>query len=172
MSMERALPLDELWSGEMRQVIVRGVRVLLVNVDGSVRAYEDRCRHQGVALSLGKLEGDVLTCSAHAWQYDVRTGCGVNPESVRLRAFAVAVALCESGRFAWSEFQQSLIAEIGAAEAAGHATVGGPDYYRHWLSALTRLLETKGIVDAAELAGRIAEAGPPPPPQDPRGRHI
>ncbi len=88
------------------------------------------------------------------------------------RAFAVAVALCESGRFAWSEFQQSLIAEIGAAEAAGHATVGGPDYYRHWLSALTRLLETKGIVDAAELAGRIAEAGPPLPPQDPRGRHI
>jgi nitrile hydratase accessory protein len=93
-------------------------------------------------------------------------------EPWQARAFAVAVALCESGQFKWSEFQQCLIEEIGTAEAAGHASAGGPDYYRHWLSALTRLLEAKRIVAAAELATSIAQAGPPPPPQDPRGRHI
>jgi nitrile hydratase accessory protein len=87
------------------------------------------------------------------------------------RAFAVAVALCEAGRFQWAEFQQSLIDEIGAAEKAGRATSGGADYYRHWLSALTRLLNAKGIVGGAELEARIAEVGPPPPSQDPHGQH-
>lgn len=84
------------------------------------------------------------------------------------RAFAVAVALCEAGYFRWAEFQQSLIDEIRAAEAAGEAASSGADYYHHWLGALTRLLAAKGIVGAAELEARIAAVGPPPPPQDPR----
>jgi nitrile hydratase accessory protein len=97
------------------------------------------------------------------------------------RAFAVAVALSEAGQFQWAEFQQSLIEEIGAAEKTGRTTSGGADYYRHWLGALTRLLNAKGIVGSAELQARIADVGPPPPSQnphdqdprdqDPRGRH-
>jgi nitrile hydratase accessory protein len=79
------------------------------------------------------------------------------------RAFAVAVALCEGGQFRWAEFQQSLIDEIAAAEKAGHATSGGGDYYHHWLDALARLLNDKGIVGGAELQARVAIAGPPPP---------
>ena len=82
------------------------------------------------------------------------------------RAFAVAVALCEAGQFQWSEFQRKLIDEIGASEKSGGVTSGGPDYYRHWLAALTRLLKAKGIVGGAELAARIAEVGPPPPSQE------
>lgn len=84
------------------------------------------------------------------------------------RAFAVAVALSESGYFSWAEFQQSLIGEIEAAEAAGSAAPTGTDYYHHWLGALTRLLAAKGIVGAAELHARIESVGPPPPPQDPK----
>jgi nitrile hydratase accessory protein len=92
------------------------------------------------------------------------------------RAFAVAVALSEAGQFRWAEFQQSLIEEIGAAEKDGRTTRGGADYYRHWLGALTRLLNAKGIVGCAELEAQIAEVGPPPPSQnphgqDPKGRH-
>src|ERR1700758_884948 len=73
------------------------------------------------------------------------------------RAFAVAVALSEAGQFEWAEFQQSLIEEIGAAEKTGRTTSGGADYYRYWLSALTRLLNAKGIVGGAELQARIAD---------------
>jgi nitrile hydratase accessory protein len=87
------------------------------------------------------------------------------------RAFAVTVALCEAGQFQWPEFQRKLIDEIGAAEKTGRATSGGADYYRHWLGALTRLLDAKGIVGGAELETRIADVGPPPPPQDPHGQH-
>jgi nitrile hydratase accessory protein len=87
------------------------------------------------------------------------------------RAFAVAVALSEAGQFRWAEFQQSLIDEIAVAEKNGATTSGGADYYHHWLSALVRLLDAKGIVGGAELRARIAEVGPPPPPQDPQGAH-
>ncbi len=100
----------------------------------------------------------------------------IAPEAVfsepwEAHAFAVAVALSEAGQFQWAEFQQSLIDEIGAAEKTGRTISGGADYYRHWLSALTRLLNAKGIVGGAELEARIAGVGPPPPAQDPHGRH-
>ena len=36
----KALELDELWEGDMTGVEVAGTKVLLVNMDGEVRAYE------------------------------------------------------------------------------------------------------------------------------------
>jgi toluene monooxygenase system ferredoxin subunit len=83
--------LDDVWSGEKVGVVVKGRPVLLVNVDGVVCAYEDRCRHKGVRLSEGRLEGPVLTCAAHGWQYDARTGHGINPESVALPRYEVKI---------------------------------------------------------------------------------
>jgi toluene monooxygenase system ferredoxin subunit len=91
MSFERVLGADELWAGEMRGVVVRGERVLLVRTEDGVCAYEDRCAHLGVPLSQGRLEGGVITCSAHRYQYDAATGCGVNPERVRLRSIPVRI---------------------------------------------------------------------------------
>jgi toluene monooxygenase system ferredoxin subunit len=91
MSFEAVLPDDELWAGEMRGLLVQGRRVLLVRTDGAVCAYADRCAHLGVPLSQGKLEAGVITCSAHHYQYDARTGCGINPERVSLEAFPVRI---------------------------------------------------------------------------------
>lgn len=91
MAFEPILADDELWSGEMRGVVVHGCPVLLLRSEDAVCAYEDRCAHLGVRLSQGKLEGGVITCSAHHYQYDARTGRGLNPERVRLRALPVCV---------------------------------------------------------------------------------
>jgi toluene monooxygenase system ferredoxin subunit len=91
MTMRKAATLDDLWSGSMLGVSIDGVPVLLVNLDGMIRAFEDRCQHQGVKLSEGSLRCGVITCFAHAWQYDARTGKGINPERVRLRSFRVDV---------------------------------------------------------------------------------
>jgi toluene monooxygenase system ferredoxin subunit len=91
MAFERAATVDDVWVGEMRGVVVGGARVLLVNVDGEIRAFEDRCAHQAFPLSRGRLEGDVLTCAAHEWTYDVRCGQSQNPRGARLRRYAVRV---------------------------------------------------------------------------------
>ena len=81
----------ELWDGDMIARRVDGLDVLLVRLNGVVYAYENRCAHQGVALSEGRLDGHVLTCRAHHWQYDVRVGSGINPATACLRRFEVKV---------------------------------------------------------------------------------
>ena len=91
MTFERAASIDDVWSGEKIGVVVRGTRVLLINVDGALHAYVDRCVHQALPLSDGRLEGNVLTCSAHEWQYDACTGRGINPSGIALRRLPLEV---------------------------------------------------------------------------------
>jgi len=78
------LPESELWVGEMRGLVVGGHRLLLVRTDAGICAYADRCAHLGLPLSTGKLEGGVITCAAHHYAYDARTGRGINPANVAL----------------------------------------------------------------------------------------
>jgi toluene monooxygenase system ferredoxin subunit len=91
MAFQRVSTMEDLWSGEMLPCVVAGRRVVLVRLGDAVYAHEDRCAHLGVALSQGSLEGGVLTCAAHHYQYDACTGQGINPRSVRLKTFAVRV---------------------------------------------------------------------------------
>jgi toluene monooxygenase system ferredoxin subunit len=90
-SFVRVASLQELWEGELLGCVVERARVVVVRGPGFVAAYEDRCAHLGVPLSEGTLQGCILTCRAHLWQYDARTGAGVNPRSARLRALPVRV---------------------------------------------------------------------------------
>jgi toluene monooxygenase system ferredoxin subunit len=83
--------LDDVWEGEMRAVSVGSVDVVLCNVDGQVHAYEDRCPHLANPLSDGELQDDVLTCAAHEWVFDARTGTGLNPKDACLQRFPVRI---------------------------------------------------------------------------------
>ncbi len=89
MGFRRVLAGDDLWEGELRGLAVGGRKLLLLRVEGRVRAYEDRCAHLAVELSRGKLAGCELVCPAHHWRYDARTGRGINPIGVAVRAFDV-----------------------------------------------------------------------------------
>jgi toluene monooxygenase system ferredoxin subunit len=91
MSYREAASLDEVWMGEKVGVVVSGKPVLLVNTEGTICAFENRCRHKGLPLSDGKLEGHVLTCGVHGWAYDARCGAGINPENVALIRFPVRI---------------------------------------------------------------------------------
>jgi toluene monooxygenase system ferredoxin subunit len=87
MTWSKAEGMEDLWDGEMRSCRVDGRRVLVLKLEGAVRAYEDRCAHLAVPMSEGRFEGGVLTCRAHEYQYDAATGEGINPRTVRLKAF-------------------------------------------------------------------------------------
>lgn len=91
MAFEKAATLESLWDGEKIGVKLGGRSVLLVRLGNDVFAYEDRCAHLAVRLSDGRLDGCVLTCRAHEWRYDARTGKGLNPEGVGLRRFPVKI---------------------------------------------------------------------------------
>ena len=91
MAFQRVLDADELWSGEMSGRKIGATKLLLVRIDGVYHAFEDRCAHLGAELSRGRLEGRVLTCSVHAWQYDAANGQGINPARACLKRFPVEV---------------------------------------------------------------------------------
>jgi toluene monooxygenase system ferredoxin subunit len=94
MAFRKVATLDEIWDGEMTVLAIEGHVVLLVNVDGAVRAYADSCPHLGTRLSQGSLQRNALTCSTHGWEFDACTGQGINPKTACLKTFAVKV---ESG---------------------------------------------------------------------------
>ncbi len=83
-------------------------------------------------------------------------------EPWQARAFAVVVKLCQDGHAEWDEFQRHLIAEVGAADAAGDDATG---YYEHWLAACERLLVERGLAGPGGLARRKAEAAANRPPR-------
>lgn len=107
MAFERVAELDDLWDGEMAPCRAGGRRILLIRLGDAVRAYEDRCVHMGVPLSEGQLDRQVLTCSAHHYQYDAMTGRGINPAAVCLVRFPVRI----DGGAIWVD------GEAGAREA-------------------------------------------------------
>ncbi|MFQ5894816.1 MAG: Rieske (2Fe-2S) protein [Nitrospinota bacterium] len=65
---------EEVEAGEGRVVEVGGTRVALFNVEGTFYAIDNTCLHRQGPLGEGELEGKIVTCPWHGWQYDVTTG--------------------------------------------------------------------------------------------------
>lgn len=55
-------------------VRVQGRDIAVFDVDGVLRAVDNRCGHVGNPLDDAAVSGGVLTCPWHGWRYDVRTG--------------------------------------------------------------------------------------------------
>lgn len=91
MTWQMAMPADDLWEGELAGVQVGGKKIILLNIGGEIRAFEDRCPHLGSPLSEGDLDGCTLTCPSHQWLFDALTGMSINPANRRLATFATRV---------------------------------------------------------------------------------
>lgn len=84
--------LEELWEGDVMEVAVGPDAVLLAHLaGGDIRAWQGVCPHSEYPLAGGDLDGDVLTCAGHLWEFDLRTGKGVNPANCQLLEFPVRV---------------------------------------------------------------------------------
>lgn len=73
---------------------------ILKEADGSFRALEMGCKHQGADLSQRTLKGHVLTCPWHGWQYDLRDGrclkgvdTALRPHDLRIEGEDIYVSL-------------------------------------------------------------------------------
>ena len=74
MAFENVARLDDIPASSGLKVEIGGIEVGLFRVGEDVHAMENRCPHQGDPLSEGVLEGCVIVCTAHGWDFDVRTG--------------------------------------------------------------------------------------------------
>ena len=69
-----------------------GTEVLLVYADGgALKAFQNICPHQHFELVDGTLNDNVLTCRAHLWQFDVRSGKGINPSDCALAVYPTKI---------------------------------------------------------------------------------
>ena len=70
-------------------VEVQGRAIALFKIADKIYALNHICPHQGGPLAEGGLDGPVVTCPWHGWQFDVTTGeCTFNP-SIKQETFPV-----------------------------------------------------------------------------------
>ena len=82
---------NDLRPGEGKIVEVDGNEVALFNVNGEFFAINNTCPHRGGPLGEGMLEGNVVTCPHHGWQFDVKSGQNANMPGPNVSCYKVKV---------------------------------------------------------------------------------
>ncbi len=91
MAFVRATTVGEIPAGAIREVSVDGKAVAVANVGGEFHAMDNTCLHRGGPLGDGPLEGKIVTCPWHGWQYDVTTGKVSQNPAVGVACYRVEV---------------------------------------------------------------------------------
>jgi len=91
MAFVRAANTGDIPPGTIREFQLEGTAVAVANVDGRFYAINNICVHRGGPLADGPLEGAVVTCPWHGWQYDVRTGKVGQSPTVGVACYPVEV---------------------------------------------------------------------------------
>jgi nitrite reductase/ring-hydroxylating ferredoxin subunit len=95
----------ELAPGGRKLVKAGGIEIGLFNAGGEIRAYRNVCPHAGAPVCLGRvggtslpsdvyeykygMEGCILRCPWHGWEFDLRTGEHIVDPATRLKAVAL-----------------------------------------------------------------------------------
>lgn len=87
----RVCSVDELLPGQARLLEDGGLQLAVFNVGGAYHAIDDLCPHRQSPLHEGALEGFLVTCLAHGWQFDVRSGLCDTVPGRDVRAYAARV---------------------------------------------------------------------------------
>jgi nitrite reductase (NADH) small subunit len=66
--------VSDLPVGTSKECVAGERMIALFNVNGRFYALDGVCPHQGGPLGRGLLEGCIVTCPWHGWQFDVTTG--------------------------------------------------------------------------------------------------
>jgi len=81
----------ELTAGTGIVAEVNGKSLAVFNVDGTFHVIDNTCIHRGGPLGEGDLEGEVVTCPWHGWEYNVKTGVSVNNPSACVASYPVVI---------------------------------------------------------------------------------
>jgi nitrite reductase (NADH) small subunit len=69
-----AAKISDVPAGAVHEFQVAGKPLALANVAGKLFAINNTCLHRGGPLGQGSLQGSIVTCPWHGWEYDVTTG--------------------------------------------------------------------------------------------------
>ena len=70
-----AASAEEIGRKSLRRLLLNEPVVMFRSEAGQVVAFEDRCPHRHLPLSMGKLDGDVLQCHYHGLRFGIDGRC-------------------------------------------------------------------------------------------------
>ena len=70
---------------------VSGKTLAVFNMDGTFHVIDNTCVHRGGPLGEGDLEGNVVACPWHGWQFNITTGECVKNPSAKVEVYQVKV---------------------------------------------------------------------------------
>ncbi len=82
---------DDLPPGSALVVQAGETEIAVFRCEDGFYATQAHCLHMGGPLGHGRLEGCVVTCPWHGWQYDVRTGENEFDRALQLETYDVVV---------------------------------------------------------------------------------
>ena len=91
MALEKVASVGEIPAGSIKTVEAGGKVLAVANVGGTFYAIDNTCLHRGGPLGEGQLEGKVVTCPWHGWQFDVSTGKAVQNPNAGVGCFRTEV---------------------------------------------------------------------------------
>lgn len=74
MAFERVASASDLPARGGLRLEIGDRQIGLYRVAGRVYAMEDQCPHAGFSLSEGELDGTLVICPGHCWEFDLETG--------------------------------------------------------------------------------------------------
>ncbi len=83
--------VNDINEGEGRVVQVDGKAIALFRSEGGFYAIDNVCAHRGGPLGEGSLDGDVVVCPWHGWEYNIKTGVSPANPATKVLCFKVAV---------------------------------------------------------------------------------
>lgn len=89
MSLVKVGAKSELPPGSLIEVAHGDTAVAVCNYNGEFHAVDAACPHRGGPLAQGALQGNMLVCPWHAWEFDCVTGRSDYDNNVVLRKYEV-----------------------------------------------------------------------------------
>jgi nitrite reductase/ring-hydroxylating ferredoxin subunit len=92
MEFVRVALVSEIPEGTGKAVVANGRRVAIFNVAGDFHAVDGVCPHQGGPLGEGILDGPIVSCPWHFWQFDVVKGHAPDFPEASIPKFRVKIS--------------------------------------------------------------------------------
>ena len=91
MARHKVAALAEVPRGKLHLVAIGREEIALLRRGDEILAIGNECPHQGGALCDGWVEGDIVTCPLHGWEFDMRTGACMTVPGEGVLRYAVTV---------------------------------------------------------------------------------
>ena len=72
-------------------LLADGREVAIFQKTGKLYAIDNICPHEGGPLGEGALDGDLVACPWHGWQFDIKTGQGINAWGENVKSYPVEI---------------------------------------------------------------------------------